>query len=849
MQPTHEPSRQPTALPTRQPTCQPTRQPTRQPTTQPSSHPSRPSGQPSSRPSGRPSPKPSPAFSTIQTSQTIAGISLAAAQSTAFQTAFANAVTTTLGLPSYAVTNIVVTQGGSRRQMLQSTISIAYNVLVGTTFNVATVTSALGTSGAALTTALAGSFPGISVLNPSARLASHQPTSRPSSRPTINIVPPIPRMTAVTVRPTASNATVTVAFTAAKSFPGTVYCLATAPNNTSRPASVSEVVNTGLAVPYSSLKDSPVTVELKGLRAMRVYTVYCAVQLSTGAGSALTEVLSVGKKYFATTCCKQVTFTAAPRTVFGDVTNYPAGSSGSYVFRYTLSDPPSTGSVTITPVVSTIVGSLSPVTAQPASVTFANTSNTAQLSGQFFLRANDSTTGTFQIDLKITGAKAGEYGRAKVASTQVQLISGSAPLPAPSVTGAQFGNNGAYILVTFSTDTDFAGITADAWPCSTLFVFVGAADVTCVWITKATVKGQFTKLSGDPTTLLYPGGVLSVKSKMVRAACKKGTTCSANAFMPAAAVVVQFAASAIVPSVVLNLPKNLGACSAMPVDLSMSSGSGGRPWLAVDWSVTATNGDPDPLDTALYNAFNPITNQALVPATVFSAATYSITAILTNFLNVTGTQTASVAVTADPNLPVVTILGPSVQVVTAAATVKLAGAATLSSCATPSSMVYSYSVVDAAAPTVPLKALASTSLDQTKFALPPYSLKVSRTYTVTLLVQVYSLKTGKLLSSGAGSTSVYVDNGPVVAAIRGGASRNAQIDKPFTLDASLSSDENFIVGSAASVLSFTWTCLDTAKLTACAFSAPTFTTATTSLLTVPANVLAYGGVYNISDPI
>ena len=731
--------------------------------------------------------------------------------------------------------------------MLQSSsINIAYNVLVGSTFNVATVTSALGTCGAALTTALKGNYPSISVLDPNARLASHQPTSRPSSRPTINIVPPIPRMTAVTVRPTAGNATVTVAFTAAKSFPGAVYCVATLPGNASRPASVSTVVNTGVVMPYASLKDSPVTMVLKNLRAMRTYAVYCAVQLSTGAGSALTEVLSVGKKYFTTTCCKVVTFTTAPPTVFGDVTNYPKGSTNSYVFRYSLSDPPSVGSVTITPVISTVVGSLSPVVAQPASAVFANTSNTAQLGGQFFLVANDSTTGTFQIDLKITGPRASEYGRVKVATTLVQLISGSAPLPAPSVAGAQFGDNGAYILVTFATDTDFAGITANKWPCTTLFNFVGASDVSCVWITKAVVKGQFTKLSGDSTTLLYPGGALSVKGGMIRAACKKGTTCSANKAMPATTVVVQDAATPIEPSVILNLPSSLGACSAMPVDLSMSSGSGGRPWLAVDWSVTATNGDSDPLETALYNKFNPLTNQALVPASTFAAATYSVTAILTNFLNVTGTQTATVAVTADPNLPVVTILGTSVQVVTAVATVKLAGAATLSACATPSSLVYVWSVADAAAPTVPLESLVSTSLDQTKFVLAPYSLKFGHTYTVTLVVQVKSLATGKLLSSGAGTSSVYVDKGPVVAAIRGGASRNAQIDKPFTLDASLSSDENYPVGSASSVLTFTWTCLDTAKLTPCTFSAPTFTTATTNLLTVPANLLAYAGVYNIS---
>ena len=61
------------------------------------------------------------------------------------------------------------------------------------------------------------------------------------------------------------------------------------------PKSVSAVSNLGQSTSYGSLKDSPVAVAVSGLRAMKSYVAYCYVQLSTGAGISLSEVLSAGK--------------------------------------------------------------------------------------------------------------------------------------------------------------------------------------------------------------------------------------------------------------------------------------------------------------------------------------------------------------------------------------------------------------------------------------------------------------------------------------------------------------------------------------------------------------------------
>ena len=678
---------------------------------------------------------------------------------------------------------------------------------------------------------------------------THQPTHRPSSRPTINIVPPIPKITALVIRASSSNASVSVAFTATKSFPGTVYCLFTSSGNASVPTSVNMVRSTGVAVTYASLKDSPVTVTATGLRAMKSYMAYCTVMLSTGVGISYSDMIK-GKKAFTTGCCKQVTFTSAPTTVFGDITNYATGSSSSYVFQYTLGDAPSIGSVTVIPIVTPITGSTEPVVVSPSSLSFQNTSNTAQLKGQFFLSANDSTTGLFQVSLKITGTKSLEFGSNNRVVRTVQLISGKAPLPAPSLVSALFGDSGSYILIIFSRDTDFAGITANTWPCSTLFLFVGASDVSCVWINKHTVRGNFLKLSGSANSLLSPGGKLSLWAPSVtvpgiRAACQAGTTCSLNAIMGSTSVVVQDAVNPIVPTVVLSLPTNLGACSPMKVDLSMSTGNGGRPWQSVEWNVVATVGDPSPVLDALYNYFDPIAKQAVIPAAAFSPAIYFITTTLTNFLNSTATQAASIAVSTDPNLPVVTILGPSVQVIKALASLKLAGSAKLSACAVPSTLKYTWTVVDSATPNVVLTSLVSTSLDASKYVLPGYSLTYGETYTVTLLVQVYS-STNTLLSLGSGTTSVFIGPGNINALIRGGSTRNVAVDKSFSLDASISTDDNYPPVRTSNRLSYSWTCTDTSTLSACTFSSPTFTTATNSTLTVPANVMTVKGVYTIA---
>ena len=231
-QPTGQPTRQPTRLPTTQPTdqpssqptIQPTRQPSSQPTMQPSQHPTtQPTLQPQSKPSSKPSCKPTPAPTTaptqspsvhpthvgdtnpptfmpsvapsatpypslfpsfapvainapiasVQVMQTVAGVT---SDSPAFRATFAAAVASLLPSGSN-VTIISVTYVSARqlRTLLSAGVSVVYKV--SSTQPVASLTAALSTGSAKLTTALQQTYPAATVYVPTVYTA-------PSSAPT-----------------------------------------------------------------------------------------------------------------------------------------------------------------------------------------------------------------------------------------------------------------------------------------------------------------------------------------------------------------------------------------------------------------------------------------------------------------------------------------------------------------------------------------------------------------------------------------------------------------------------------------------------------------------------------------
>ena len=134
-------------------------------------------------------------------------------------------------------------------------------------------------------------------------------------------------------------------------------------------------------------------------------------------------------------------------------------------------------------------------------------------------------------------------------------------------------------------------------------------------------------------------------NELIRAKCLKGTVCSKNFLMRSSgnSVIVLKPLIALVPSVMLIVPTQTGSCNNLTVDLSSSSGSGGRRWSAVHFTVKAADGD-ESLETYLNAHYNFLTNIIIVPRSKLSTTTYQITATLTNFLGSSGSQGAGLIV-------------------------------------------------------------------------------------------------------------------------------------------------------------------------------------------------------------
>jgi hypothetical protein len=162
-----------------------------------------------------------------------------------------------------------------------------------------------------------------------------------------------------------------------------------------------------------------------------------------------------------------------------------------------------------------------------------------------------------------------------------------------------------------------------------------------------------------------------------------------------------------------------------------------------------------------------------------------------------------VNVASDPNLPTLTVIGSSYLQITASTPLNVLSAVTLSSCATAlstSKVVYRWSIKNSKNPSFTI-GLVSTSRQDSKYALPAYSLQVGETYTLTITA---SLGTS---STSASPITIFISQGLVTAAVVGGYVRSTPIDLPFNLDASISTDADVSPALlTASTLIYTWTC-------------------------------------------
>ena len=632
------------------------------------------------------------------------------------------------------------------------------------------------------------------------------PTSSPTFLPTVDaVIPKVSLITPVDVNRTTINLKVLLVKAATNdTLGGNLYCIAL--GSSSVPTSVGSIKSAasdgssskGAAndIPASSTFPLSLSVNFTGLNSLQEYAIYCYVETSVGTGNSLEAVIAT-KILVTTTCCKTASFENSPNNVYGDVTKYESSVASLFIFTYALSDYP-TLSVDVIPEIHLDGVLTSDVIVTPSLYTFTATSST---SGQFYLSAGTDVSGAFTVSLTFGGDNAADYVGETVS---VSILSPTSLIPSPSMYTSQFTDSGQAVIITFDAPTDSAGIAATTWPCSELFVFTSADTASCTWLSATEVSVSFpVETIGDGSVYITPGSTITLLPDLLRAYCTNGAAaCDLNPTAVSSTVVTLEPLNPSGPTIVVSAPLFLGSCTNLSLDATASYGNGGRLYNSVEWHVSAvqysSNNVATDIDaTAITNFLNAysLSHQVYYPISVGShtltRGTYTFTLTLTNFLGLSTSSTNVVTVSSDPNVPNLTIIGPSFQIITASSSLSILSTATLSSCASSSvSVKYTWDVELSGVAV----AITSQSLDPTRFSLPAYSLLVDKTYTITITATAGT-------STSAVSVSIYVAHGTVKAAVVGGYTRSDPVDKSLLLDASISSDAD-VSSTAVSTLSY-----------------------------------------------
>ena len=376
---------------------------------------------------------------------------------------------------------------------------------------------------------------------------------------------------------------------------GSVYCAVYgAAATTSVPSSVNSVLLQNLVASTNAANVS--TVLIQGLDAASWYNVYFLTVSPIGVRSTIDDVLA-SVRVLNTSCCKTVTATLAAGSVLEN-------TAAMNILSIALSAKPSdTLRVSIQLyVVSAFTGisSLYSQTMFPA--LFVVNSATASASSVLQASLPALPNGFYSYNVVLSGDSASEYTVVYTNNQQqLQVLSANAEPPVPALTQAVFAKDGSYVSISFSTSTN-RGSTATSFLCSALFDFACASTSNCQWTDSSTVLA-YVQVPSSPALGASCAGVHStlklLATAVVKAKCQapndngNGDACPTYSTWKTAAstsVLIQRPASPVSPSVAISAPSVIGSCDDFSLDVSGSSGSGGRPWSNASISVLGMPG-------------------------------------------------------------------------------------------------------------------------------------------------------------------------------------------------------------------------------------------------------------------
>jgi hypothetical protein len=520
---------------------------------------------------------------------------------------------------------------------------------------------------------------------------------------------------------------------------------------------------------------------LTGLSPTTNYTVLCVSMSSSGQYSTLSQALS-RRVYATTSCCKSLIGELALSSVI-------VGTKVIDAVQVTVGFLP------------TQWVSVSIVVLSGSAVFYPSAQNITALSKSMlsFDLVESGSIGNVSIAIAVAGPSSEEFIDSgtniivPIPSSCFRVITASQEPDVPVLNGVKFADNGLTMMATFSSATDRGLTASSSWfSCSTLFnsgTNFSSSSSKCQW----SVDARSVTVQLAAYSKLVPGDSISLIGGVVRALCPPTVSsqdCAKWGTAPSIIVPVAGPSNPTVPTISVNVPSVINSCDGLLLDLSGSSGSGGREWKRIAFQVTSP--DPDANTAQQYlNSNYQLAPPAKLPGNLFVAPYYyTVGVTMCNFLDSCATLSFSFSVVST-SVVTASVVGPRYRAIQRKSSYSLTVNGTVShGCVSDasnfksSSITYSWSITNAAtAVTLPI---TSTSKDLTKLVINPFSLASLSTYTVSVVAS--AIVSGSTLTATA-TAQISVIRSALLVVIAGGSHQSVRKGQlKYSLDGSDSYD-------------------------------------------------------------
>lgn len=447
---------------------------------------------------------------------------------------------------------------------------------------------------------------------------------------------PPPLIRSFDAAPTADTILVTSEF----SGPGSFICGAYLRSTGYTPPSSDVLLSQGFPTVVTKVGTSYFgTYEISGLVPSSSYLLYCATRSLT----SLIMSSSMSRVTVTTSCCRDIKVTLR-RSTFNDrddvlfALSVDIGSSpnSNLVVSVAVKDALNSSSV------------MSGAMFTPWSFTFQSITQVLVVQSTY-LR---SLAGSYRLVVSLAGSSSADY-RASFPAGDTFVVRNTEVEPSPPILSkAIFSRDGSRVIVSFASPTNKGGVS-NIQKCATMFSSRAIDFQTrCVWVDSSTLE-----ISSTGDTGISVGDVIQLRVGTVKSACTSiaDPTCKTWKSNSAQTVSVTAPSNILSPTIVVSIPSLLGSCDNLRIDLTGSTGSGGRNWKSFKLVVDGNSPNITSLQSFL-DTVNDISAPITVPNSYLTAGyAYTFHVGICNFLGSCSGRGIPFIVSAATNMPVVSL--------------------------------------------------------------------------------------------------------------------------------------------------------------------------------------------------